>query len=397
MNDVFLSYAREDQPRAQQLAAALEAKGWKVWWDKHITTGKTFDEVIQEALDDTRSVVVLWSEWSTKSNWVKEEAAEGARRGILVPCLIDDVRIPLGFGRIQTASLIDWKGEADHSGFQQLCAALAASIEAATARATARFATVPKPAGDSRPLSHDSTPAPAATVRPPWRRLRAPLLGALSAVVIVGAGYAAFVGRNSAGEERDIGPRETAEVIANPESGAGETADGTGETMGGTGETTAGTAQSGDRLVSISGQIFAQAVKLAGGDHAVTSRDSFSQCDLTSEGDDYVAWVKAGPTGSKCQFRLNRNVRVLPSCRIVGWKTETPEPDSFRWIATPQVGSDDPVLELRMWADPFQGRRKFKLQQVQLSVPADTPTLTAGDLTLVDAPTLADRCLEAAA
>ncbi len=36
VSDVFISYAAGDEPRAAELAAALETKGWTVWWDRHI-------------------------------------------------------------------------------------------------------------------------------------------------------------------------------------------------------------------------------------------------------------------------------------------------------------------------------------------------------------------------
>jgi len=55
---------------------------------------------------------------------VSNEAAEGARRRILIPALLDDVEIPFEFKRIQAANLIDWRGETDHAGYQQLIKAL---------------------------------------------------------------------------------------------------------------------------------------------------------------------------------------------------------------------------------------------------------------------------------
>ena len=33
MADIFISYAREDQPLATVLADQLEQAGWDVWWD----------------------------------------------------------------------------------------------------------------------------------------------------------------------------------------------------------------------------------------------------------------------------------------------------------------------------------------------------------------------------
>jgi hypothetical protein len=36
MSDIFISYAREDRPRAEAIAKALEEHGWSVWWDWNI-------------------------------------------------------------------------------------------------------------------------------------------------------------------------------------------------------------------------------------------------------------------------------------------------------------------------------------------------------------------------
>ena len=103
MADIFISYARADRPRAEQLAQALERDGWSVWWDREIPPGRSFDEVIEEALAQARCVIVVWSEASVRSEWVKTEAAEAAARRILVPILADGARIPLEFRRIQAA------------------------------------------------------------------------------------------------------------------------------------------------------------------------------------------------------------------------------------------------------------------------------------------------------
>lgn len=105
MSEVFISYAREDRPRVEELAQALEADGLDIWWDRSIPAGETFDDVIQEALTAARCVVVVWSRHSVGSRWVRTEAGEGADRGILVPVRIDDAQVPLAFRRIQAVDL----------------------------------------------------------------------------------------------------------------------------------------------------------------------------------------------------------------------------------------------------------------------------------------------------
>jgi hypothetical protein len=67
----------------------------------------------------------LWSRTSVSSKWVKTEASEGDRRGILIPVLIDDVKIPLAFRRIHAADLKDWGGKLPYPGFGNLLKAVA--------------------------------------------------------------------------------------------------------------------------------------------------------------------------------------------------------------------------------------------------------------------------------
>ncbi len=128
MSDVFISYASEDRERAGRLARALGALGWSVWWDRKIITGQAFDQVIEHELETAKSVVVLWSNHSVASEWVKNEAAVAAERGILVPATIESVKLPLEFRRRQTADLSDWNGEPSHGGFQALCEGVSATI-----------------------------------------------------------------------------------------------------------------------------------------------------------------------------------------------------------------------------------------------------------------------------
>ena len=132
MSDVFISYAKEDRARAAELAAVLESKGWTVWWDRHIPPGRTFDEVIEEALTTTRCVIVLWSALSVASRWVRAEASVAGERGILVPVLIEDIDQPLEFRRIQAANLVNWHGETDDPEVQQLLATVSQIVSAGT-------------------------------------------------------------------------------------------------------------------------------------------------------------------------------------------------------------------------------------------------------------------------
>ena len=110
MSRVFISYSRQDAPRAKALARALEAAGHEVWWDRHIRGGSRFGAEIAEALKSAEVVVVLWSRSSIESAWVNDEAAEGRDTGRLVPIVIDDCKPPLGFRQFQAIDLSKWSG-----------------------------------------------------------------------------------------------------------------------------------------------------------------------------------------------------------------------------------------------------------------------------------------------
>ena len=120
MSDIFLSYVgAEDRERVKPLAEALKREGLSLFWDRIIPVGKTWNEVLEEELGAARSLLVVWSENSTKSKWVREEADEGLRKELPVfPVLLDAVMPPLGFRFIHTADFSKWDGSQSSPVFQ---------------------------------------------------------------------------------------------------------------------------------------------------------------------------------------------------------------------------------------------------------------------------------------
>ncbi len=136
MADIFISYAREDASAAQRLAAALESRGWSVFWDPRIPTGQRFDRYIAAQVGLARCIIVLWSSAAIASEWVVEEAAEGRDRNILAPALIEAIKAPpFGFRHRQAANLVGWRGEDAHEGFQRLIADIAGLLGSPARRA----------------------------------------------------------------------------------------------------------------------------------------------------------------------------------------------------------------------------------------------------------------------
>jgi hypothetical protein len=137
MAGVFLSYDREDLPRARSLALALERAGHSVWWDRHIKGGAQYSNEIEQALKRAEAVVVLWSRNSIDSAWVRDEAAAARDAGRLVPARLDPSEPPLGFRQYHTIDLSRWKGGSRIPKLAELLSAIEAlSSEAPTEPAT---------------------------------------------------------------------------------------------------------------------------------------------------------------------------------------------------------------------------------------------------------------------
>ena len=74
-----------DRPLALKLAAMLEAEGWNVWWDTSLTTGDDFRNEIMTELGRASAVIVIWTDVSIKSDWVRSEAGRAQADRKLIP------------------------------------------------------------------------------------------------------------------------------------------------------------------------------------------------------------------------------------------------------------------------------------------------------------------------
>ena len=121
---IFFSYSRADQAKALPVIQAIEAAGFKVWWDGMLEVGSTFLETTEEALETASAVVVLWSKTSVASHWVRDEATSGRERSRLVPLSLDGTIPPLGFRQVQFIDIQSWSGDPNAPSMLELYSVL---------------------------------------------------------------------------------------------------------------------------------------------------------------------------------------------------------------------------------------------------------------------------------
>jgi adenylate cyclase len=120
MSDVFVSYARPDEPQSERVADALRTDGYQVWRDDELPAHRAYTEVIEERLKSAKAVVVLWSAEAAKSEWVRAEADAARAAGTLVQATLDGCLPPMPFNQFQCADLKGWTGNGDTPGWRKL-------------------------------------------------------------------------------------------------------------------------------------------------------------------------------------------------------------------------------------------------------------------------------------
>ena len=126
--DVFISYKREERDTAMALAEVLAARGYTVWWDVELLPGDRFADSIMEVIKHARATVVLWSEQSVASNFVRAEASLADRLDRLVPARLDRCELPLPFNTLHTLDLEPWRRTRDAAHLEPLFKAIEARI-----------------------------------------------------------------------------------------------------------------------------------------------------------------------------------------------------------------------------------------------------------------------------
>jgi hypothetical protein len=196
----FFSYSREDSEFALRLANDLRAAGSAVWIDQlDIGPGQRWDRVVQSALENCPSVLVILSPASVNSNNVMDEVSFALdQQKALIPVLYRDCDIPFRLRRFQH---LDFTGDYDRM-LQELrkCLHVAGESKSATP-AEAAAPTVTSSANSAVPTAASyRAPAPAPVERssppayrqpepatassfPAWAKIAIPVAAVLIAIV----------------------------------------------------------------------------------------------------------------------------------------------------------------------------------------------------------------------
>ena len=197
MPDIFISYSRNDREKVRMVAEALEEVGFSVWWDPEIPPGESFADVIDRNLRGAKCVLVVWSQSSIISNWVQEEADDGMTRNALIPVMIDDIELPRGFKRLQTADLRNWKGDTKDPNWQLILGQVGKLV--AARKSEAQRSAPKKAAAAGARADAVSAPTPSRPAKKSGGPMAA-ILGLIGVVIAGGAGYY-FLSNNASGPQ----------------------------------------------------------------------------------------------------------------------------------------------------------------------------------------------------
>lgn len=123
---IFISYSRQDLTFVERLSNDLNTSGIRVWLDvNQILPGESWDDQIQQALEEASVVIVVLSKNSTESQAVKDEINYFMEDGkTILPIVIDDCDIPFRLRRFQ---YLDFRPDY-HNAFQGLLKILPSTL-----------------------------------------------------------------------------------------------------------------------------------------------------------------------------------------------------------------------------------------------------------------------------
>jgi TIR domain len=89
---VFIAYSHKQQHIAQNLSTLLTKSQKPHFWDAKIKAGATWRQTIQQALDDSTHLIVIWTSDAGESDEVEREVSYAlAERKVIVPLLSKEI------------------------------------------------------------------------------------------------------------------------------------------------------------------------------------------------------------------------------------------------------------------------------------------------------------------
>lgn len=128
--DVFISYRRSDQAKAQRLHALLKQRGVDAWYDTQVGVGEDWRRATAKALDAAPIFVLLFSKSASESAEIgKELAAATFSKKLVIPVRLEDIQ-PSGEFLYELASR-NWFDAFEHTEarFEILADKLAALVK----------------------------------------------------------------------------------------------------------------------------------------------------------------------------------------------------------------------------------------------------------------------------
>ncbi len=132
MVDVFISYARTERERAEEIKSAIEGLGLTIFFDVDgLDGGDVFPDVLDREVKSAGCVLGIWSPHALSRPWIKTECLIGKDRRVLIPVLVEPVNsldVPAAFYGVQSIDLTDFSGDLTHPGWIKLVRALARTL-----------------------------------------------------------------------------------------------------------------------------------------------------------------------------------------------------------------------------------------------------------------------------
>jgi hypothetical protein len=121
---VFICYSRKDEDFVVKLRNNLKSREVPVWYDGDIPPGENFDKAVEKALKECTHILVILSQSSVDSDWVRGEWLSALdEKKIVVPILYTPCAMPI---RLKPIQYIDFTSRSpdDEEAIEQILNAL---------------------------------------------------------------------------------------------------------------------------------------------------------------------------------------------------------------------------------------------------------------------------------